>query len=253
MTTIDGLDALQASVARLRALAEPLDGSQLRAPAYPSEWSIAETLSHIGSAAVIMGRRIDDALAGEDTDADFAPQVWDEWNAKSPEDQAADALAVDRVFLERLESIAEDAPADFGFSMGPMRVDLPTVVRMRVTEHALHTWDVEVALDPTATLPTAETGVAIDNLEMVARYSGKPTGVEQTLHIATAAPRRAFELQLGADSVSLSPASDDSEPDLELPAEAFVRLVYGRLDPAHTPPVDHGDVLAALRPVFTGV
>ena len=39
----------------------------------------------------------------------------------------------------------------------------------------------------------------------------------------------------------------------EFPAEAFVRLVYGRLDPAHTPPVDDGDVLDALRPVFTGV
>jgi hypothetical protein len=39
-----------------------------------------------------------------------------------------------------------------------------------------------------------------------------------------------------------------------LPAEAFVRLVYGRLDPDHTPPVETGgDELDALRKVFPGL
>jgi hypothetical protein len=38
-----------------------------------------------------------------------------------------------------------------------------------------------------------------------------------------------------------------------LPAEAFCRLVYGRLDPDHTPPFS-GDaaLLDALRSVFPG-
>jgi hypothetical protein len=41
--------------------------------------------------------------------------------------------------------------------------------------------------------------------------------------------------------------------DLTLFAEAFVRLVYGRLDPVHTPPFD-GDaaLLDQLRAVFPG-
>ena len=38
-----------------------------------------------------------------------------------------------------------------------------------------------------------------------------------------------------------------------MPAEAFIRLVYGRLDPAHTPAVD-GDaaLLDQLRATFPG-
>ena len=38
-----------------------------------------------------------------------------------------------------------------------------------------------------------------------------------------------------------------------LPAESMCRLVYGRLDPDHTPAgVDDGPVLARLRAVFPG-
>ena len=43
-----------------------------------------------------------------------------------------------------------------------------------------------------------------------------------------------------------------AEPDLELPAEALVRLVYGRLDPDHTPAVRGGADLDVLRGVFPG-
>ena len=37
------------------------------ASAYPSEWTIADTLSHVGSGAVIFLRLVDDALAGVET------------------------------------------------------------------------------------------------------------------------------------------------------------------------------------------
>jgi hypothetical protein len=41
---------------------------------------------------------------------------------------------------------------------------------------------------------------------------------------------------------------------LELPAESFCRLVYGRLDADHSPAVPaNGEVLALLRRVFPGV
>jgi Mycothiol maleylpyruvate isomerase N-terminal domain len=42
-------------------------------------------------------------------------------------------------------------------------------------------------------------------------------------------------------------------PELRLPAEAFVRLVYGRLGPHHTPPVEADGVdLDDLRSIFPG-
>jgi hypothetical protein len=47
----------------------------------------------------------------------------------------------------------------------------------------------------------------------------------------------------------------DEVPVLRLPAEAFVRLVYGRLDPDHTPPAVQADpdLLDKLRSTFPGV
>jgi len=41
--------------------------------------------------------------------------------------------------------------------------------------------------------------------------------------------------------------------ELRLPAEAFVRLVYGRLGPHHTPPVEADVIdLDELRQLFPG-
>ena len=42
-------------------------------------------------------------------------------------------------------------------------------------------------------------------------------------------------------------------PDLVLPSEALVRLVYGRLDPDHTPPVRGPADLDVLRRAFPGI
>src|SRR5437773_1716633 len=70
------------------------------------------------------------------------------------------------------------------------------------------------------------------------------------------APQRDFLLAVH-DTVELDAFADQTVTGtLDLPAEALLRLVYGRLDPAHTPPV----ALAAgvvtlddLRPVFPGL
>ena len=72
------LDALESSVAYLRALVEGLDESQYVASAHPSEWTVADTMSHLGSGAVIMKRRFDDAIAGTETPSEFNQSVWDD-------------------------------------------------------------------------------------------------------------------------------------------------------------------------------
>jgi hypothetical protein len=64
-------------------------------------------------------------------------------------------------------------------------------------------------------------------------------------------------LTLGADALSLSPARDlvpnRPLPDLELSADAFIRLVYGRFDPAHASTVRGDASLDELRRAFPGV
>jgi hypothetical protein len=134
-----------------------------------------------------------------------------------------------------------------------MRLDLAGFVGLRLNEHAFHTWDVEVALDPSATVAADAVDLVVDNLGMIVRYAGKPVKTERDLHVRTSEPVRDFTLSLGTDAVALTPCSDDHPPDLELPAEAFVRLVYGRLDPDHTPAGVSGVDLAELRPIFPGL
>jgi uncharacterized protein (TIGR03083 family) len=249
----DDVDVLRASVERLHGIVEALDPAQLEMPAYPAKWTIADVLSHLGSGAVILQRRLEDTIAGSTTPSDLAQPIWDGWNAKSPQAQAADALVADRAFVDRLGSLGDDERARFHFAMGPMNFDFAGFVVLRLNEHALHTWDIEVTLDPDASVAPDATRLVVDNLQMIARFTGKPTGSEHQVSVRTSGPRRDFMITLGADAVSLEPDDLVDEPDLEIPAEAFIRLVYGRLDPEHTPPTrGHAD-LDELRLVFPGV
>jgi uncharacterized protein (TIGR03083 family) len=249
----DQLPALRASVERLRTIVEPLDESRLTASAYPTAWTVADVLSHLGSGGFIQQARLDAALEGRDLADDFPQPVWDEWNAKSPGAKAADALVVDRMLLDRLDSLTDDERARFRVSLGPIELDLAGFVGLRVNEHSLHTWDIEVTFDPKAVIPPEQAGAVVDNLGLIVRFAGKPTGVARDLHVTTVDPAREFTLSIGESSVSLEPCAAAHAPDLELPAEAFVRLVYGRLDPDHTPRVSGSADLDELRRVFPGI
>jgi uncharacterized protein (TIGR03083 family) len=258
MSEIEQLVALRASATRLRAIVEGFDAEQLRLRAYPKEWTVADVLSHLGSSGVIMGARLDAGLAGDDLADDFAQGVWDEWNAKTPDAKVADGLAVDRTLLEQFESLDDAERARVELAFGPVTMDFAGGVGARLNEHALHTWDVEVVLDPNATIPSDTAGYVVDNLGLIVQFAGKPTGTVRDIEIHTVDPARDFTLELGAETVSLAPTKTPEIPnrvsaDLEMTAETLVRLVYGRLDPAHTPPV-RGDIdLDDLRRAFPGV
>lgn len=245
--------ALHAAVDHLRSVVARIDPTTYLSPAYPSEWSIADTLSHIGSSAVILSRRIDDVVAERTSDETFPQTVWDEWNAKAPAAQVHEAPVAEGALLERLESLPHDQRASFTFAMGPMTFDFDGFVGLRLIELALHTWDVEVMLDATATIPQRAVGVVIDNLAMMVRFTGKPSGDVSDLRIRTVDPTRHFLLSFDADSVALSSSEPFGDVDLELPGESLVRLVYGRLDPSHTPAAVDDRHLGALRRAFPGI
>lgn len=239
------LEVLGSSVRRLAALVDPLTPQQLRQQAYPSEWTVADVLSHLGSGAVITRQRLDG-----DVDAQ---SIWDEWNAKDPDAQAADALRADAALQDRLASIKPDEAAGLRFAMGPMEMDLTTFIGLRLNEHAVHSWDVAVTFDDSATIPPAGADLVIDTLVMIAGFAGKPTGAVRTLSVRTRDPVRTFEIELRSDGVALSPRPATEAPDLELSGDALVRLVYGRLDPAHTPTIDgRASDLEELRKAFPG-
>jgi uncharacterized protein (TIGR03083 family) len=247
------LGALRASVGRLNELVAGLDDAQLESQSYDTEWSIAQVLSHLGSGAVIMGGRLEDIVAGRETPDDFAPSVWDEWNAKTPRAQADDALAADEAVLQALEAVDEDERARLTFPMGPLSLGFNEFAGLRLNEHVFHSWDIAVVLDDAARLPSDATPLVVDNLALIARFSGRPEGEERTVAVRTTDPERAVTLRLSADGVELTAGDAGREPALTLPAEAFSRLVYGRLDPGHTPAfTGEAALLDALRGVFPG-
>jgi hypothetical protein len=117
--------------------------------------------------------------------------------------------------------------------MGPMNFGFGQFVGMRLNEHAFHTWDIEVVGDPTATIPATAADLVIDNLDLIARFTAKPTGDTTAVSVRTTSPERTFTVELAPAAVTFGPST--AAADIELPAEAFARLVYGRLDPDHTP------------------
>ncbi len=251
------IHALRNSHDSLQAGVGPLDAGQLEQLSYASEWSIAQVLSHLGSQAEIFGLFLDAGLTGQDPPGmeAFGP-IWDVWNAKSPQDQASDALDADKVTLERFESMDAADAERLRLKAFGMDVDTTTLARMRLGEHAIHTWDVLVALDPAATVAPDAVELLIDSLDQLAGRTAKADGKPRKIRVTTSNPERHFILETG-DSVSLV-ADDETTPELgvselTLPAEAFVRLIYGRLDAGHTPPVESAGIeLDELRPIFPG-
>ena len=94
--------ALETSATYLRDMVGDLDAVQLATQAYPTKWTIADVLSHIGSGAVIMRRRIEAELDHVPVPDGFNQSVWDEWNAKDALAKAAGALDADRQLLDQI-------------------------------------------------------------------------------------------------------------------------------------------------------
>jgi len=254
------LSAVRNSQDRMAALLKPLGDNEVTAPSYASEWTIAQVASHLGSQAEIFGLFLRAGLRGEPgpDGAVFAP-IWDQWNALTPMQQVADSVAVNEEFVTTLEHIPADQQRAFALSMFGTDLDLAGLAALRLGEHAVHTWDIAVALDPTARLAPDAVELLIDRIPQTASRAGKPAPGTDPITIDTFEPERRFHLSLDPD-VRLSPdvavatdASTSSAGTLRLPAEALVRLVYGRLRPDTTPAEVADDVrLAQLRDVFPG-
>jgi uncharacterized protein (TIGR03083 family) len=249
--TSPAIIALRASHDRLRSIVDGLDPAWLNQPGYPSEWTIAQVLSHLGSGAEINHLLLDAGLAGTGAPSrDAYPPIWDAWNGKPASAQAADALVADARLVASIEANA-DSDATFEMWTGP--TDIDGFALTRLAEHAVHTWDVAVAVDPSATVSADAVALLLDRLGQLIGFAAKPKNWTGVVHVATTAPDREFALTLGDRSSLADSTGEPADARLALPAEAFVRLVYGRLDPAHTPPLEVSGVdIDELRAAFPG-
>jgi len=235
--------ALRNSHERLASLIGALSEEQLTGRSYDKDWTVAQVLSHLGSGAEIALLILEATLAGPPMDAGAMAPIWDTWNAKTPQQQAADCLPADETHVKRLEGLTDAELDGIAADVFGMKLDAAGLVRMRLSEHAVHTWDVAVSLDPAAEVAPDAVELLLVQLPMLAGWTGKADGGPFRLRLRGTEPEADFVLEV-ADKVTLeawpgeSPAGATADGQVQLPAEALLRLVYGRLDPGHTPPVE---------------
>jgi uncharacterized protein (TIGR03083 family) len=253
------IETLRRSNDRLTELAKPLTPDQLREQSYCTDWTMAQVLSHLGSGAEIALLGIPAALGeAEPVSRDAFGPIWDAWNAKSPDEQGADSLAANDALMATLEGLTDEQLASMKMEFFGMQLDAVGIIRLRLGEHALHTWDVAVFSDPAATVSADATALLIDNVpRFLAPRLGKPLAEPFAVRITTTDPDRDYLLTSG-ESISVTDWPGDGSagdvPQVLMPAEALLRLSYGRLDPEHTPAEVSGDLAALekLRAIFPG-
>jgi uncharacterized protein (TIGR03083 family) len=241
----------------LSRLVDSLSVEELSLPSYVDGWTIAQVLSHLGSAAEICAGLVRRGLDG----SDVGPQreellpIWDRWNALGPEEQRAQWREADRTHLDLLAAITaeQEATLRVPYFAGPM--DLATYAGYRLSEHALHGWDVAVALDPAATVGHADlvweridlmatrfhdpaAREALAEQVVVLRHDGRHDRVEigDALHVVAGAPS-----DPGDVSTTVSATTD-----------VLTRVIYGRLRDSDALEIDGSVTRADLVRLFPG-
>lgn len=221
----NGHDRLTAFVARASA-------DDLVHPSMCAAWSVAQVLSHLGSGAEIGLATVTDTPVDN-------PAVWARWNAMEPVDMASSFVTADEQLVAWYETLSDDELATLQIQLPflPAPIDAGGAAGFRLSEVALHSWDVFAAFDPEATVAPDATGLLVDRLPMMVGFVGRFTpretrpAVETTISVTTSEPDRRYELALG-DNIDLHPASAGATAgQLTLPAEALLRLAAGRLTP----------------------
>jgi uncharacterized protein (TIGR03083 family) len=245
--------AVRASHDRLAGIVAALDSEGLRAQSYDTDWSVADVLSHLGSGAEIFSLTLTAGLAGgESPTLDDCTPIWDAWNARSPEEQAERSIAANEAMVSRAESLTPAERAAFHVMMfGRMPMDLAGALGMRLSEHAVHTWDVAVAIDPAAKVAPDAVDLLIDRLPLMAGFMGKQAGAPVAVAVTTTGPGRSYTLDTGGVTLAPAGAADAATASVSLPAESFLRLVYGRLD-TDADVKASGVTLSELKSVFNG-
>ncbi|MEY9965694.1 uncharacterized protein (TIGR03083 family) [Streptacidiphilus sp. MAP12-16] len=252
------LAALRAASRRLANTVDGLSAKDLSRPSFADGWSIAQVLSHLGSAAEISTSQLERGLAGDTTgpQRENVVPVWERWDALSGPAQRAAWMAADAGHLELLDSLdgQQRASARVPYFAGLLSV--PVYAGYRLSEQSVHAWDIDVALDPTAVIPAPEVQLLWKRLDLVAtRFRDAKTlerlGPRQLSVVLTEPPGTAL-LDLDAE-LHLYPC-EPTEPagTLSGSSESVLRLVYGRNRPEDGVTVTGTVTLQDVRSLFPG-
>lgn len=231
MTETDWLAALHASSRRLARVVTGLTDEELAAPSFARGWSIAQVLSHLGSAAEIGAILVQRGVDGDETapgEQDTKP-VWQRWDAMSAREQRDAWSEADARHIELLES-ADASSVRVPYFAGLL--DVAVYAGYRLSEQSVHAWDIEVALDPAATIPAAEVKLLWQRLDRVAtRFRDAETLARLKpgqVALELTDPRSTRCLDLGGELHVMPCEPGDPTATVSGSAEAVLRLVYGR-------------------------
>ncbi|GAA1140928.1 maleylpyruvate isomerase family mycothiol-dependent enzyme [Nocardioides aquiterrae] len=246
--------ALRTEHDTLVTLLPNLPTESLAAPSGASEWTVAQVLSHLGSGAEI-GRAPIGRAAGEDVEPVDNQEVWARWDDSAPLDQAAGFVEHNTRWIETVEALSDEQRATLTVDLGFLPEPVPLVVAlgMRLNEVANHSWDVRVALDPSAELHADSADVLVElfrgPLSFILGFSAKPA--ELTERAAVAVPGAGLVID---DDATIVGGVDEPTATFRGAPEAFIRLLNGRLkDPYAGGATVEGNVtLDDLRRVFPG-
>ncbi|MEW1685492.1 maleylpyruvate isomerase family mycothiol-dependent enzyme [Streptomyces sp. NPDC093594] len=253
------LNALRVSSERLHRVVDSLSEAELARPSFSRDWSIAQVLSHLGSAAEICTMLVQRGVA-EDMRAPVREEIlpiWERWDALPPSEQRAAWKDADMRHLALVDSLGSDRQGaiEIPYFAGPLGT--AAYAGYRLSEQSVHAWDIVVALDPASVIPADEVGLLWERIDLVAsRFRDGDTlgrlGPAQVALQLTDRDRPQL-LDLGAE-LHIYP-TEPAEPVAVLTGttEAVLRLVYGRYRPGADALETEGRVgIEDLRALFPG-
>ena len=233
--------ALRSGFDDLAGRVSGLTDQQLAGPTGADEWDVSQVLSHLGSGAEIAQNTLQVSLEGQpNPGVEFNKTVWARYDAASPRERLDWFLAANEALTQSFESLSEETRSSLKIDMGflPFPVDVATAASYRLNELALHSWDVRVGFDPAATLAPEATEHLLALAGNLAGFLGKADaldGMTAVIAVTTTDPGQAWTLSLGEKVTVSAGAPEQADGALTLPAEAWVRLLTGRLKPQYTP------------------
>jgi len=233
--------ALRSGHDSLAGIVRELSDEQLAGPTGAAEWDVSQVLSHLGSGAEITQNTLQVSLEGKPNPGlEFNKTIWARYDNASRRERLEWFLAASEALTQSYESLSEEVRDSLRVDMGflPAPVDVATAGGFRLSELALHSWDVRAGADPAATVAAEATPILLTRIPMLAGFLGKPDklgGKQAALAVTTTDPARYYAVHIGEKITIAEGTPEQPDGTLTLPAEAFVRLIVGRLKPQNTP------------------
>jgi uncharacterized protein (TIGR03083 family) len=247
----------------LRAYLDRLPAAGLTEQSACTNWQVYQVVAHISSQPEITAATLEAGLRGAPPMTDEQRRaVWARFDAMKPEEVPPAFRANNDAFFKLIDSLTDDELGKtIPWIFGP--APMATVLASRLNEQALHAWDVKWARDKQATLTQAALPDLIQanipsRVGRLAKPDQAPTLIGKTINFVYSQPDGAVSFEIGKDGVQVTPGRSSS-PDLtvDLPAEALIRLIWGRYDVgagqrAGQIRLSQPDLAAPLQALFPG-